>query len=247
MAPTPTSRLSSFPVQYSVTGQTLHFDPSVPANTIAADGGTSTNNFLQRYYGGSLAAAETPTTQRRANRSYSPACAAGPTASPSEVILKTPNSMHCKSRLPSSSARALPSPATTSGLHAFGDTSNLWTWSHSLTHLRDSQVRAQQLTTYGSYDLPFGKGKQFAQNVNRLTDEIIGGYQLSFVTTWSGGLPFTASATTSAVRTSTTVPIRPPAADAFPMQPEKCPQRLTSFVAQLERHGYTDLLPGANH
>jgi hypothetical protein len=77
--------------------------------------------------------------------------------------------------------------------NAFGDTSNLWTWSHSLTHLRDSQVRAQQLTVYGSYDLPFGKGKQYAQNVNRLTDEIIGGYQLSFVTTWSGGLPFTAS------------------------------------------------------
>lgn len=76
---------------------------------------------------------------------------------------------------------------------AFGDTSNLWTWSHSLTHLRDSQVRAQQLTMYGSYDLPFGKGKQFAQNVNRLADEIIGGYQLSFVTNWSGGLPFTAS------------------------------------------------------
>ena len=40
----------------------------------------------------------------------------------------------------------------------------------SLTHLRDSQVRDQQLTFYGSYDLPFGKGKQFVQNANHATD-----------------------------------------------------------------------------
>ena len=60
MAPTPTSHLSPFPVPYSVTGQTLHFDPSVPANTITAGGGTSTNNFLQRYYGGSLAGCRDP-------------------------------------------------------------------------------------------------------------------------------------------------------------------------------------------
>jgi hypothetical protein len=46
---------------------------------------------------------------------------------------------------------------------------------------------------YGSYDLPFGKGKQYASNVNRLTDLLIGGYQLSTVLNWSGGLPFSLS------------------------------------------------------
>ena len=60
-----------------------------------------------------------------------------------------------------------------------------------MTHLRDTNVRNQALTVYGSYDLPFGKGKQFAPNVNRLTDLIIGGYQLSGTMNWSGGLPFT--------------------------------------------------------
>jgi hypothetical protein len=74
---------------------------------------------------------------------------------------------------------------------AFGDTSNLWTWSHVIPHLRDSQVRNQQLTFYGSYDLPFGKGKEFVQSANKATDLLIGGYQLAWVTTWSGGLPFT--------------------------------------------------------
>jgi hypothetical protein len=43
---------------------------------------------------------------------------------------------------------------------------------------------------YGSYDLPFGKGKQYAQNANRLEDLIIGGYQISTVLNWSGGLPY---------------------------------------------------------
>ncbi len=107
---------------------------------------------------------------------------------------------------------------------AFGDTSNLWTWSHSIPHLRDSQVRAQQLTTYGSYDLPFGKGKEFAQNVNRLTDEIIGGYQLSFVTTWSGGLPFSVSYNECGQQRQRYVRTLQPAADAFQTRRGECTQ-----------------------
>ncbi len=46
----------------TVTGQRIHFDPSVAANTIAADGGTSTNNFLLRFY-----AAKLPASQEDAN------------------------------------------------------------------------------------------------------------------------------------------------------------------------------------
>jgi len=42
---------------------------------------------------------------------------------------------------------------------------------------------------YGSYDLPFGKGKQYLTAANRLEDLIIGGYQVSTVLNWSGGLP----------------------------------------------------------
>ena len=61
---------------------------------------------------------------------------------------------------------------------AFGDTTNLWTWSHTLPHLRDSNVRTQQLMVYGSYDLPFGKGKDYLQGANHATDLLIGGWQL---------------------------------------------------------------------
>ena len=76
---------------------------------------------------------------------------------------------------------------------AFDEQSGYYTWSHTVTHGRDSNVRDQQLTAYGSYDLPFGKGKQFAAGANRLTDLMIGGCQLSGVLNWSGGLPFTLS------------------------------------------------------
>jgi hypothetical protein len=47
------------------------------------------------------------------------------------------------------------------------------------------------MTWYGSYDLPFGRGKQFATSANHAEDLLIGGYQLSGVVNISGGLPFT--------------------------------------------------------
>jgi hypothetical protein len=76
---------------------------------------------------------------------------------------------------------------------AFDEESGYYTWSHSITHGRDSNVRDQQLTMYGSYDFPFGKGKQFLPGANHATDLLVGGWQLSDVTQWSGGLPFTLS------------------------------------------------------
>jgi hypothetical protein len=77
---------------------------------------------------------------------------------------------------------------------AFSESSGYYTWSHKEpVHGRDTNTRGQQLTAYGSYDLPFGKGKQLLPDANRITDLIIGGYQLSATFNWSGGLPFTLS------------------------------------------------------
>jgi len=189
----PNESFVTLPGSYSVTGQTLHFDPSVPANTITPDGATSTNNFLQRYYGGSLAAC------RDANyvTPSEPYVTAGMCGWTNSIAFRGDTENTEFDAMQVTLAKQYSHGVAITGnyqwANAFGDTSNLWTWSHSLTHLRDSQVRAQQLTTYGSYDLPFGKGKQVAPNINRLGDEIIGGYQLSFVTNWSGGLPFSVS------------------------------------------------------
>ena len=106
---------------------------------------------------------------------------------------------------------------------AFDETSDYYTWSHSVTHQRDSNVRDQQLTAYGSYDLPFGKGKSFASGVNHATDLIIGGWQLSSVVNWSGGLPFTVTYAESGVN----IPNGP--TDPSQIQGERMATHLSSF------------------
>jgi len=41
------------------------------------------------------------------------------------------------------------------------------------------------------YELPFGKGKKYMSGANTLTDYLIGGWRLTSITDWSGGLPWT--------------------------------------------------------
>ncbi|HEY1902398.1 MAG TPA: carboxypeptidase regulatory-like domain-containing protein [Terracidiphilus sp.] len=180
----------NLPGANSVNGQTLHFDPSVPANTIAANGGAN-GNLLQRYYAAKL-----------------PACSDANYTTPNEPLV-TPgmcgwnNSIAYRGddqntefdamqvTLAKQMSKGLAITANYQWASAFDEQSDYYTWSHSITHGRDSNVRNQQLTAYGSYDLPFGKGKQFVAGANRATDLIIGGWQLSGTTNWGGGLPFT--------------------------------------------------------
>jgi len=42
------------------------------------------------------------------------------------------------------------------------------------------------------YELPIGKGKKYMGSANTLTDYVIGGWRLTSITNWSGGLPWTA-------------------------------------------------------
>ncbi len=43
----------------------------------------------------------------------------------------------------------------------------------------------------GSYNLPFGRGRQFLANSNRATDAILGGWVVNFIYTYQGGQPTT--------------------------------------------------------
>ncbi len=43
------------------------------------------------------------------------------------------------------------------------------------------------------YELPIGRGKKFMGDISRAADILIGGWQISNTTNWSGGLPFTPS------------------------------------------------------
>ncbi len=184
------------PAQYSVTGQPLHWDPNGPNGKTTPlpagySGGVSNSDFLRRYYGGSLPAC----------RDSSYATPLGePGIQPGMCGWNQGISYYGDDQntefdalqvtLAKQFDRGLAITNNYQWASAYGDQNGYWTWDHHVTRLRDSNVRRQQLTTYGSYDLPFGKGKMLMANSNRLTDLLIGGYQLSGTVNFSSGLPW---------------------------------------------------------
>ena len=77
--------------------------------------------------------------------------------------------------------------------HANKYDSNYYAISHPIAYGPDDQVRNHVWVTEAVYELPFGKGKAFAGNSGRAEDLIIGGWQITGTTNWSGGLPWTPS------------------------------------------------------
>jgi hypothetical protein len=58
---------------------------------------------------------------------------------------------------------------------------------------RYDDLRNQQFTLFGSYQLPFGRKQRFASNTPGWLNHIIGGFELDSSLNWASGLPFTAS------------------------------------------------------
>jgi hypothetical protein len=77
--------------------------------------------------------------------------------------------------------------------HANSYDGNYFAISHPIAYGPDSQVRTHVWVTEAVYQLPFGKGKMFGGNSGRAEDLILGGWQISGTTNWSGGLPWTPS------------------------------------------------------
>jgi Carboxypeptidase regulatory-like domain/TonB dependent receptor len=71
--------------------------------------------------------------------------------------------------------------------------SNYYAISHPIAYGPDDQSRNNVWVTNVVYELPFGKGKTFMGDASRLADAIIGGWQVTNTTNWSGGLPWTPS------------------------------------------------------
>lgn len=57
----------------------------------------------------------------------------------------------------------------------------------------DSFTRTHVFVANIVYELPFGKGKKFLGDAGRAADLLIGGWQLTNTSNWSGGLPWTPS------------------------------------------------------
>ena len=58
---------------------------------------------------------------------------------------------------------------------------------------RYDDLRESQLTAYGNYELPFGKGRKYANDGPSWMNYVVGGWELSPNISWASGLPFTVS------------------------------------------------------
>jgi outer membrane receptor protein involved in Fe transport len=188
------------PAQYSVTGQALHYDPAggtcypvgpgcTPAQAINSSGAVSTAQFLQRYYGGSLPACKDPAYATPAGL---PAGACGWTQGIG--YYGDDQNTHFNAlqvTVAKQMSHGLSFTSNYAWQRGFNYNSGYATWLKQAAYGRDDSIREQQVVTYGVYELPFGRNKQFLSQSPRFLDEIVGGWQLSPVINLSSGLPFT--------------------------------------------------------
>jgi outer membrane receptor protein involved in Fe transport len=179
------------PSQYSINGQTLHYDPSVGSG-ISANNGTSVSNFLSRYYGGTLPACQDPAYATPLNN---PGILPGMCGWTNGVSYYGDDQDTAFNALQVTIAKqfthGLSFNASYAWQRGYNFNSSYATWNKSVVKGRDDQIREQQFILYGTYLLPFGRNQMFASNVPRAVDLIIGGWQFSPVITLSSGLPFT--------------------------------------------------------
>ena len=74
---------------------------------------------------------------------------------------------------------------------AMNNSGTYFYWDPHSTYSRNDLNRTNVFNLYGTYELPFGKGKRFVHGDSRVVNEIVGGWQLSGASTWESGLPFT--------------------------------------------------------
>jgi hypothetical protein len=168
----------------SFNGQALHWDPSIAATgpgivngVLTATGATANQNYLQRYYGGVL-----------------PACG-GQCLWTQSIQLdgddQNTNFNALQVTLAQQQWKGLAMTANYQWASAFDEANTYATWSKRVAYGRDSNVRQNAFTAYGSYELPVGKGKKFMPGANRMEEVLLGGFELSSTVNVSSGLPFT--------------------------------------------------------
>ena len=186
------------PSQYSITGKTLHWDPSpssheaTDTNGIGVDGGTNSANFLSRYYGGTLPACQDPTYATPTNE---PGITPGMCGWTAGITYQGNDQDNHFNALQLSMAKQLTHGLQLNANYAwqrgYDFASSFATWNRQAVKGRNNDIREQQFTLYGLYQLPFGRNQIVGSHVPRWADEAIGGWQLSPVVNWASGEPFT--------------------------------------------------------
>ncbi len=76
---------------------------------------------------------------------------------------------------------------------AFDFANDYFFWNHDIDYGRENGFRRFVVNFNGLYELPFGRNHKFLNSASRLTDLLIGGWQISGLGTWESGIPFTPS------------------------------------------------------
>jgi hypothetical protein len=160
-----------------------------PVPGISPTGGTNNQTYLGRYYGGKLPACADP------NYHISdPLIGPGQCGWTNNITNFSDDfNTHYNSlqvTLTKTFSRGLSVNANYAWQHAISWANGFYTWSHAAVKGNDGFLRRQQFIAYGLYELPFGRNKPFASNVGAVTNQIIGGWQLSPILNYSSGLPF---------------------------------------------------------
>ena len=200
------------PASNSVTGNQLHYDPSVDAATvspsqgnvagIAADGGTKNQNYLRRYYGTKLPACADPAYAANAAATAAASGTANPLAGlPAGVCGWTQDQTYFGDNL-DTHYNALQVTLTKTLAHGVSLNANYaWqqsisegtgyaTWDKKVNRGRDSALRQQQIIVYGLVQLPFGRNKQFLNHSNAIINQAVSGWEINPVINYSSGLPY---------------------------------------------------------
>jgi hypothetical protein len=185
------------PAQYSITGQPLHYDPTVKSG-IAANGGTSNTTFLQRYYGGKLPACADPAYRTAPGAAAALAgVPAGSCGWSNDVGFYPSNADSHFNALQVTLAKQFTHGYSVNANYAWQRgvawNNSFYFWNPRAVKGRDSSIRQQQIIIYGLAQLPFGRNKLLFSNANAVVNQIVGGWQISPVLNYSSGLPFTLS------------------------------------------------------
>jgi outer membrane receptor protein involved in Fe transport len=193
------------PAQYSVTGTELHYDPSggncwplgpncTAANVInPATGAVSTQKFLERYYGGSLAACADPAYSQPTGEGLAPGVCGWNQPIGYYGDNQNTHFNALQVTVAKQISRGLSFTSNYAWQRGFNFNNSYATWDRAVTYGRDDSIREQQWVIYGLYELPVGHNRQFLSHSSRLVDEIVGGWQLSPVLNLSSGLPYSLS------------------------------------------------------
>jgi Carboxypeptidase regulatory-like domain len=181
------------PAQYSVNGQQLNYDPNGPSTITPTSTATSTSNatYLQRYYGGKLAACSDPdyATVGGVNAANGGCGWTNGLQDYGDQLDTHYNALQIT--MTKQMAHGYSINGNYAWQQAISENTSYATWSHAAVRGRDSSLRQQQIIVYGLFELPFGKGKAFLSHANAFVNQAVSGIQISPVLNYSSGLPFT--------------------------------------------------------